>query len=483
MKQLVQLTIWEAVSFWLACIMVFNTVVYNGFTTGHRSSDGNLRLFLVATYALFQLLFSGYASYLHRKTYGCVVEQACWVVLTKLFVFANLLEHDWWLKQHLDWIGGETDLSNYDQERPEFDDNGNRIRYQDRGLILRRFRMVLLGEWHIAETLGSVFTDCNPQVETRTLVIPQDQQAEDMARDVSSLDNDGKAYFKNVQLGESAIEKTIKSTRESEMKNLEKALETGLEKTLVHVGILLGIILSTGIAPYTSVEFEKSSAVQLGSYALLLAVATGLTALLSSVTSIISAQESLELLARLQRHLIHNTDFDKHFEPYSNLRDIMLAAFGDGIRPPRNMSFTEILRNTNGLRRWGCIFFGRGLAFLPSKVQVRRGRQAHWSHPLRNRATGPIRFSTDGDILKYKKDAVIESVRFDFGDSFLDSTSDDDHRHHEGVQTEGSSEHPVRGNDEPHEIADIKPRKATSLKDFQNLQVVKTETTGRRSSF
>jgi len=96
LKSLVQLTIWGTISFWLTCLMVINTVVYNGFATGNRISDGNLRLFLVLTYAFSQLIFSCYTVRIYRKVYGYVISQACWVVLTKLFVFANREEFTWW---------------------------------------------------------------------------------------------------------------------------------------------------------------------------------------------------------------------------------------------------------------------------------------------------------------------------------------------------------------------------------------------------
>ncbi|KAK8112271.1 uncharacterized protein PG998_008728 [Apiospora kogelbergensis] len=381
-KTLVQLTMWEAVSFWLACLMITSTVVYNGFTIGRRSPDANLRLFLVATYAFLQLLFSGYTTNLHKKTYGYVVGQACWVVLTNLFAFTNEHELNWWLHQHSIQNSNGISISNYNKERPAYDKNDHQIQYRDRGLVLRRFRMILFGEWSVAETLGSVFTKCNPKVETRRLLIPQHQRYEGLAdsdleedlpmgdpkirRNDGELEADvsedpGKAYFKTIQPGGGAIEKSIKSTRETEIKNLEKALETGLEKTLVHVGVLLGILLSTGIAPYTSVEFEKSNAMQLGSYALLLAVSTGVTALFSSLISITSAQESLKLLLRLQEHTIKIPDLERpnhHFNPYDlNRHGLSETDLFNSEKNAIDISLSDILRETHGLSRWGCLVF------------------------------------------------------------------------------------------------------------------------------
>lgn len=98
---------------------------------------------------------------LPSKVFGYVIGQACWAVLTKLFVFADEHEYDWWVQQHQEKIpnGGIT-LSNYDKERQAFYDDGRGIHYLDQGLVLKRFRMSLLGEWTTTETLSSVFTNC-----------------------------------------------------------------------------------------------------------------------------------------------------------------------------------------------------------------------------------------------------------------------------------------------------------------------------------
>lgn len=467
-KSLVQLTIWEAISFWLACLMVINTVVYNGFATGHRSSDGNLRLFLVATYAFLQILFSAYTTYIQGKIYGYFIEQASWVILTNLLSFANKDEQEWWRKEHLRRNDNAITISNYDKKRPAYDNFGYKIQYPDRGLILKRYRMVLLGEWTIAETLGSVFTKCNPGVGTRRVVdslyhrynvfvnseaeqeiTTEEHREHDTAIPVDS----GKVYFKRVQLEESAIEKTIKSTRESEIKNLEKTLETGLEKALAHAGVLLGILLSTGIAPYTSIEFEKSNAVQLGSYALLLAVATGITALFSSLTSLTSAQESLKVLHGLQKQFIEVLDVEDQLSAETYLWRFLGMRLSSTHKknhaPSISLSLSDVFRDTHGLRRWGCFVFGRGLAFLPSKRQS--GTELYWSRPLVFK-DAKMQFNTAGDlgILRTKNPVKKESVE-------------------------------VR-RQEWHEMTDIEPRKTSSMREIQSPPAINKETASRRRS-
>ncbi|KAK8032684.1 hypothetical protein PG990_002418 [Apiospora arundinis] len=257
------------------------------------------------------------------------------------------------------------------------------------------------------ETLGSIFTKSDPWVGQTA----PSRSASRKPKNPRPNKESGKAYFKTIEPADNLIEKTIKSTRELEIKGLEKALEAGLEKTLAHVVAMLGIILSTGLAPYMSVEFEKSNAIQLGSYALLLAVATGVTALFSSATHVTNAQESLKLLLRLQEHLVEKPNIEnpnRHFNPYDQVH--LDASERAETKTRIEISFSDILKETRGLRRWGCLIFGRGIAFLPSRDRSKRGMKAYWSRPYKLRSA-TVQFSTEGIIrcVKEKSDTVEES--------------------------------------------------------------------------
>ncbi|KAK8004606.1 hypothetical protein PG989_004325 [Apiospora arundinis] len=481
LKSGAQLTIWEAVSFWLACLMVVNTVVYNGFATGDRTSDGYLRLFLVATYAFLQLLFSTYTTHLHRETYGYVIAQASWVVLTNLLVFTHRQDLDWWLSQNSTFGNNEEiTFSNY-EERPAFyDDNGLEVQYEDRGLILRHFHMVLLGEWTVVETLGSVFTNCNCLINTRTGQVERNKNYEGLENRSSEIakhkDKQGKAYFKKVEWVVGDREKRIKATRELEVKALAKALETGLEKVLAHIVVMLGILLSTGVAPYTSVEFGKSNAMQLGSYALLLAVSAGVTALFSSVTSIKAAEESLKLLLRLQEHLITMPAAEnpnQHFNPYS----IIPLGFSDRQvfrdKASFEISLVDVLRDTHGLRRWGCLIFGRGLALLPNETQLRRGVETHWSNPfVANHDKTTVQFSTTGGLRVRK-----------IGETSLTRAAPADMPSHSGYGAIIAAGHPeepngcaMSGVGAANRTGDTKPRKASSMREEEETPALNLKT-------
>ncbi|KAK6840735.1 hypothetical protein PG995_015945 [Apiospora arundinis] len=371
LKVLVQLTIWETISFWLAFLMVISTVVYNGFATGNTSSDGNLRLFLVGMYALTHMTVFSCTHYLHMKMYGHVIAHASLVILSNTFVFANQINYNMWSRE------------------------AQRVKGKNRGwpLLLRRFQFALLGGWPIKRRGFSVpieashpFTVYSDLLDLREFVFEEEEEGE----------RGRKAYFKEIPEEEEPEDETLKSIWDSEIKGLEKALESGLEKSLAHVITMLGIILSTGLAPYTSVEFEQSNAVQIGSYALLLAVATGVTALSNCAIHATNAQESLRLILRLQEHVITAANDNSQFNRWE--------------RVPNGVGLTEririwkticdaITREAHGLRRLGLYIFGLGLLFLPSRDQLDQGIRPSWSHPETFGGT-ELQFGSNGGLTR-----------------------------------------------------------------------------------
>ncbi|KAK8113550.1 hypothetical protein PG984_014076 [Apiospora sp. TS-2023a] len=460
-KSLVQLVIWETISLWLGSLMVINTVVYNGFATGDKSADGSLRLFLVVTYAFLQLVHFIYTMDVPKKAFSGVISQQCWAILMKLFVFADERDYDWWVRQH--YVRDPNHDITLSDNRQAFRPERSAIHYDDQGLILKRFRMGLLGEWITTETLGSVFTNCNPRVIQLG------------PRGAKSREDNGKVNFETIDSGDSGTDDVIKSARKSEFEALEKALEAGLEKILAHIVVLMGILLSTGIAPYTSVDFEKSNAVQLGSYALILSVGTGVTALLSSAIYTTNARESLKLLLRPQVRLNNTPGIEppnRYFNPYDDIN----VGFVDFIMTKIDISFADVLKATRGFRRWGCFLFGRGLGFLPDKD---RGVGTYWSHPLDFKGTKELlklQFSTDGDFRRLNaKESKSKEPAFKSPQGGS------------GVQVAtGSSEEPVadavQENAESFEMTTVAPLKASSMAERKCSSATKVDETERRFS-
>jgi len=96
----------------------------------------------------------------------------------------------------------------------------------------------------------------------------------------------------------------MKPMLDIELKAFEKAAESGLDRVLANVMVILGICLSTGLAPWTTVQSQDSTATQIGSYATILAIGAGGTALIASLGRLSNATRSAKTLERFQLHMI-----------------------------------------------------------------------------------------------------------------------------------------------------------------------------------
>ncbi|KAK0704496.1 hypothetical protein B0H67DRAFT_648926 [Lasiosphaeris hirsuta] len=97
--------------------------------------------------------------------------------------------------------------------------------------------------------------------------------------------------------------------------------ESALDKAMAKVAILLDICISTALAPWTSLKTMDATNSQLGSYALLLSVSTGLQALISGFTQLAGAADSAKKLVLLQeRTITEQTESGSAHVP----RDIMV---------------------------------------------------------------------------------------------------------------------------------------------------------------
>lgn len=125
-----------------------------------------------------------------------------------------------------------------------------------------------------------------------------------MIRDLWYHRRDAPIWLLRKHHGESKFDKFMKPRREAELKSYEKATESALDKTLANVAVMIGICLAGALAPWTSPRTADATNAQLGSYALLLSISTGLLALLGSTTHLTHATESARILLRYQENII-----------------------------------------------------------------------------------------------------------------------------------------------------------------------------------
>lgn len=249
MKSLIQIAVWNSASFWILSIAITNTLVYNGFFTNSITTDGIIRLLLIGFYAVANIAYQIHGTTLLYRNFSSIIYQACWGIVCEDFMVL-----------------------------PKSEDSP----------VLMAFTHEILGTTQRLETYK----------------LQKDQPRLGQVFEIASLREESESH-------ESSLDKFIKPQRETELKAYEKAAESALDRTLANVAVLVGICLAGALAPWTSPQASSSTSAQLGSYALLLSISTGLLALVGSMGHLINATESTRKLLEYQECSI-TSDSQKH---------------------------------------------------------------------------------------------------------------------------------------------------------------------------
>jgi hypothetical protein len=195
---------------------------------------------------------------------------------------------------------------------------------------------------------------------------------------LSSADNKRPGYYlKTRDKAESKFDKVVKPLRETEIKAYEKATDIVLEKVLANVAVLLGICLATALAPWTSIKKIDSTGAQLGSYALLLSISTGLLALVSSISQLTNATYSARTLLLFQEKTIATSCRTHESESESNnfsIRDEPGFGFSKGIAGESQLTSLGLWLSTSLLGKLPWLLFGSALMLIPRFHRDRRSR-------------------------------------------------------------------------------------------------------------
>ncbi|KAI1396651.1 hypothetical protein F4819DRAFT_122054 [Hypoxylon fuscum] len=347
-KHIVQVLIWEWVGVWLALAMIINTLLFNGFITNDKSADSILRLVLVIIYVVAILL---HARYVYSKLYevlSCLVFQATWLLLMEYFAFGEGFYYYTW-----------------------------RHRNHSKQMTFNTFEGVFLGDIKLKRMVEHIFSmDDNRTIKAIdhvTLARVQKANSKDLleAEIVGSVDQLRKIFFKEVEDVNDGFLKQIKPFLDSEIKLFEKTAESSLERTLANNAIILGICMSTGLASLTSIQSRDATSTQLGSYALLLSVSTGVLALVSSTGHASMLASSAKTLLKLQEHVLEASR-QTHSEgdpSWSQHDKTWFGLYGNCYHHLRGYVVTMkrlwIAMNTR--QRLLSVFLGFVLCFLPMK--------------------------------------------------------------------------------------------------------------------
>ncbi|KAK9797596.1 hypothetical protein SCARD494_03425 [Seiridium cardinale] len=114
----------------------------------------------------------------------------------------------------------------------------------------------------------------------------------------------GRRFLKERDHFRSVFTQQFKPYLDSEVKVFEKTAKASLGRTLASVAVILGVCLAPGLESWTSVRTTDATNAQLGSYALLLAIRTGLLALVSSASHASTLAHSAAVQLKLQEHIL-----------------------------------------------------------------------------------------------------------------------------------------------------------------------------------
>ncbi|ERF75000.1 hypothetical protein EPUS_08045 [Endocarpon pusillum Z07020] len=346
MKSLVQIAIWNTVSFWLVLVMIVNTLVYNGFVSDNITNDSKVRLILVGIYAIVNIGHQFRITILLYRNFTFVLFQTCWTIICKEFIFQKTELY----KRHIDDVMFfmKLDKRDYPFRRDPF---GSSI--DSRSLDLQLFGTMKRSNTHRPLYYSEEISFPEPDCDFSPL----------------SIDNIEREYYlKTEDKIESKFDESVKPLRETEIKAYEKATDTALEKVIGNVAVLLGICLATALAPWTSTQKIDATSVQLGSYALLLSISTGFLTLVGSISLLTNATYSAKLLLLFQEKTMATDKYIHKSEDVSkgfSLQDEPGFGFTKGIAGESRLTFFGLWWSTSLLGKLPCLLFGPALMLIP----------------------------------------------------------------------------------------------------------------------
>ncbi|KAK6838017.1 hypothetical protein PG987_006298 [Apiospora arundinis] len=326
--------------------MVVNTLCYNGFINGQPGTDGGLRIFLVGVYAAASIGHIVYTGALLCQSYTALARQACWIVLSRNFVFSHLVEYIPWSK---------------DPAIVEMN--------------LRSFQFELSGELKPSKTLKITKSGSDAQAEGSNNAAPKDAAP-------GPASTSPVQFTQSTEAAESKACAYIKALRKKDVTALEETADGCLEKVLANVVVLLGVCLAATLAPWTraTTATTESTAAQLGSYALLASLAAGATAMLSSATHLANAAGFMDNLALYPETIIRLRE-SGHWQGFEGI-DFIMEAFRDfksrnvalldpKVKKPliggKDVTLWDVIRMGDKTRRFLVFLFGHSVALLPGR--------------------------------------------------------------------------------------------------------------------
>ena len=326
-KNVVQLLVWEWVSLWLIIIMVFATLLYNGFLTNELSADSYPRLVVILIYALSYFFHFWYVWTICMRFFTYVAAGAAW----------SLLER--------------AKFAICDSKKLQHHEKGSAFKF--RGIDKANSEYVPL-------TFDAVFKH---EVNLRGGLIdhaPPSPPAVD-----SEVDDP-----KEVRAALATLEKSQKAERET----ATESTRTALDRVIANAMVMMGVTLASGFSSWTARQLTDNTpnnfaAAQIGSLALLASLSLGASTMFASAMHLTILSSSYETILSLKETKINGQAVD-HYKKRQSFDTVL--SFTRGTVPVSHVSFCEIL-STNNLHNFlSTSLLGPAFALMPSRADHER---------------------------------------------------------------------------------------------------------------
>ena len=331
-KNVVQLLVWEWVSLWLIVIMVFATLLYNGFLTNELSADSYPRLVVILIYALAYFFHFWYVWTICMRFFTNVAAGAAWSLL----------------------------------ERAKFAIcDSKKLQHHEKGAAFRFRGIDKANSEYVPLTFDAVFKH---EVDLRGHLIdhsPPSSPVDNASASDSEADDP-----KEVRAALATLEKTQKAERET----ATESTRTALDRIIANAMVMMGVTLASGFSSWTTRQLTDNTpnnfaAAQIGSLALLASLSLGASTMFASAMHLTILCSSYETILSLKETKINGQAVD-HYKKRQSFYTVL--SFSRGTVPISHVSFCEIL-STNNLHNFlSTSLLGPAFALMPNRADHER---------------------------------------------------------------------------------------------------------------
>ena len=332
-KNVVQLLVWEWVSLWLIIIMLFTTLLYNGFLTNELSMDSYPRLVVTLIYAIAYFFHFWYVWTICMRFFTNVAAGAAWSLLERAkFAICDSKR----LQHHRK--GSAFNFRGIDKASSEY--------------VPLSFDAVFKHEVGLPRSLiDDTPSPPSPPPSTKENASASDPEVDDPKEVSSAL---------------ATLDKAQKTERETAT---ESAL-TALDRVIANAMVMMGVTLASGFSSWTARQLTDTTpnnfaAAQIGSLALLASLSLGASTMFASAMHLTILCSSYETILSLKETKINGQAVD-HYKKRQSFDAVL--SFTRGTIPISHVSFCEILSTNNLRNSLGMSFLGPAFALMPSRA-------------------------------------------------------------------------------------------------------------------